>query len=406
MPPAPRASKPSRPSRPSKSGKPGKPGKAGRSGKTGRTRRSPLWAKLFVVLGGLLMLLSGGTLVATKMLLDAATSSVHQIKINTAGNVAAVPQGHALNGALNILLAGLDSGQATGKANRTDLAHSDSMMILHVPATHDQGYIVSLPRDLWVTIPGHGQGKLNAAYTFGSMNGGGSAGGLNLLMQTINSAWGIKFNAAATIDFGGFTVALQQLGGVTMDIDERVVSVHYGTDGHGHSCVPALFNSSAVAVPVPGCYGKVYARQKNRRLSPVEALDYTRQREWMELNDGDYGRQRHQQQFIKALIREAAAQGVNSNPAKALGLIKSAGGALSMWTNGASLIDWFFTLKDIAGSNIAMIKTNNGQFHSETIGDQAVETLDDQSIQMLHSLRDGKIADFLLAHPGIANQSS
>src|SRR5262249_38743652 len=152
------------------------------------------------------------------------------------------------------------------------------------------------------------------------------------------------------VDFNGFTQTLQLLGGVTMDIDEEVTSVHYGTtgrDGSGSSCVPATFDQRMVASPIRGCYGKGYLPQKARRLTPVEALDYTRQREWMSLNDGDYGRQRHQQQLIKALVREAKAQGLTTNPSKALDLIKSVGSALEVWTNGASLADWFFTLKDL-----------------------------------------------------------
>jgi len=280
------------------------------------------------------------------------------------------------------------------------------MMILHVSANHDQGYLISLPRDLWVTIPGHGSAKLNAAYTFGSQGNGGSAGGLDLLMRTVNSLWGIRFNAAATVDFSGFTQALNLLGGVTMDIDETVTSVHYGTtkkDGTGSVCLPAHFDSNAVAHPVAGCYGKVYTPQKARRLTPVEALDYTRQREWMSLNDGDYGRQRHQQQFIKALVQEAKAQGLTTNPAKALNLIKSVGGAVEMWTNGASLADWFFTLKDLSGDKIESLKTNNGQFHPENINGQSTETLDDTTKAMLTALSNGSLESFLAQHPQVIN---
>ena len=228
-------------------------------------------------------------------------------------------------------------------------------------------------------------------------------------MKTVNSLWGVKFNAAATVNFNGFTQALQLLGGVTMDIDETVTSVHYGTtrrDGTGNPCVPARFDSQAVAHPVAGCYGKVYTPQKARRLTPVEALDYTRQREWMSLNDGDYGRQRHQQQFIKALVQEAKAQGLTTNPAKALGLIKSVGGALEVWTNGASLADWFFTLKDVSSDKIESLKTNNGTFHSQDINGQSTESLDDTTRAMLTALSTGHLEDFLAQHPQVINSGT
>jgi anionic cell wall polymer biosynthesis LytR-Cps2A-Psr (LCP) family protein len=167
--------------------------------------------------------------------------------------------------------------------------------------------------------------------------------------------------------------------------------------------VPARFNQEMVAIPVPNCYGKVYLPQTARRLTPVEALDYTRQREWMSLNDGDYGRQRHQQQFVKALFREAEAQGLTSNPAKTLGLVKSVGSVLEVWTNGASLLDWVFTLKDVSANNIESVKTNNGTFHSQTIDGQSVETLDANSAAMLHALHAGQLEEFLSQHPEMIN---
>ena len=362
------------------------------------------WPRLALIIGCVLALLSG-LVIAGKFAIDLATSPIHQLTINTDGNDSIV-QGTPLEGELNILLVGLDNGQAVGGEVRTDLAHSDSMMILHVSATHDQGYLISLPRDLWVAIPGHGSGKLNAAFTFGSAGAGGSAGGLDLLMRTINSLWGIQFNAAATVNFNGFTQALQQLGGVTMDIDETVTSVHYGTtkrDGTGSPCLPARFDGSAVAHSVPGCYGKVYLPQKARHLTPVEALDYTRQREWMSLNDGDYGRQRHQQQFIKALVQEAKAQGLTTKPAKALGLVRSVGSALEVWTNGATLTDWFLTLKDLSGDRIESIKTNNGAFHSQNINGESTESLDDTSKAMLRAVGTGHLEDFIAQHPQVLN---
>jgi LCP family protein required for cell wall assembly len=377
------------------------------TGPTKTARARAWWPRVAVALGCLVVVLSGGSLVAAKLVIDSATSNVHQLTINTVGNNAVV-QGKALEGDLNILLVGLDNGQAVGGELRTDPAHSDSMMILHVSAGHDRGYLISLPRDLWVAIPGHGSGKLNAAYTFGSMSGGGAAG-LDLLMRTINALWGIQFNAAATVDFNGFTQALQLLGGVTMDMDEKVTSVHYGTTGRddtGRPCLPARFDQQMVASPVPGCYGKVYLPQKARRLTPVEALDYTRQREWMSLNDGDYGRQRHQQQFIKALVREAKVQGLTTNPSKALDLIKSVGSALEVWTNGASLADWFFTLKDLPGDQIESVKTNNGTFHSQNVDSQSVETLDETSKAMLSALKADRLEEFLAQHPEVINQNT
>lgn len=355
------------------------------------------------------MMVSGGGLIGTKILMDQATDAIDEIEIAVEVGNTSIVQGEALEGSLNILLVGVDDGQADGGEVRNDLARADSIMILHVPETHDQGYIVSLPRDLWVSIPkfpktgfGGGKNKLNAAYSFGygpAKGGGpGRSGGLELLMKTINNEIGISFNAAAIVNFTGFTGALKQLGGVTMYIDEKVTSVHYGTDKTGNMCVPATFDGNAVAHPRKGCNGRVYERG-TRRLNAEEALDYTRQREWMELDDGDYGRQRHQQQFIKALVREAKDQGYTTNLGKSLNLIKSVGSALTMWTNGQKLEDWFFTLKDIAGNDIIMVKTNKGFYHSANVEGTSAEGLSQESRAMFAALRDQRLPQFLFANP-------
>jgi anionic cell wall polymer biosynthesis LytR-Cps2A-Psr (LCP) family protein len=356
------------------------------------------------------MVLSLGLIVTTKVLLAKATSSIGTVDIG--GSDSTVASGKALEGTLNILLVGVDDGQAIGGELRTDTkdgARADSIMVLHVPPTHDRGYIASIPRDSWVHIPaypkakfGGGQGKINSAFTAGygdpSKGGPGRAGGLELLMQTINKETGITFNAAAIVNFNGFTNAVQLLGGVTMYIDEKVTSVHYGKDKNGNACVPALFDGNMIAHSVSACKGRVFEKG-TRRLNAEEALDYTRQREWLELGDGDYGRQRHQQQFIKALVREAKAQGLTTNLPKALQLMGAVGSTLTMWTNGAKIEDWFFTLKDVAGSDITMIKTNKGFFNSAQVPGTSAEGLSVDSKAMFTALRDNKIDEWLVQHP-------
>ncbi len=75
----------------------------------------------------------------------------------------------------NILLTGNDSRAGATPAELKALAtgsdggsvNTDTMMVLHVPANGSRATIVSFPRDSWVAIPGHGEGKINSAYSFG-----------------------------------------------------------------------------------------------------------------------------------------------------------------------------------------------------------------------------------------------
>lgn len=379
-----------------------------------KKKRPPRWATILIVLGALLLVLSAGGVLAFKLALDKATNSIETVEIPR--DDSQIAAGQALKGPINILLVGIDDGQADGGELRTDSARADSIMVLHVPESHDHAYIASLPRDLWVKIPknpdtkfGGGSGKLNSAYTIGFGDGKctncGRIGGLSLLMKTIKQETGLSLNAAATVNFTGFTKAVKLLGGVTMTVDEWVDSVHYGTDKWGNMCTPARFDSAAQASRVKGCEARRYEKGVHR-FNAEQALDYTRQREWMELEDGDYGRQRHQQQFIKALAREAKAQGLTTNPGKALTLMETVGSALSMWTNGEKLEDWFFTLKDIAGGDIAMIKTNNGWYNSANVEGTSAEGLSETSKQMFTALANGKITDFLQAHPDWLSKES
>src|SRR5262249_55130414 len=150
---------------------------------------------------------------------------------NLLGNAAApVFAGSAISGAINFLLVGVDTRPQSGWPS-----HSDTIIIAHIPASHDRMYLISIPRDTNARIPadpatgvGGGNYKINAAFTGGSENGGGEAGGFQLLAQTIKNEWGVTFNGGAIINFSGFTDIVQKLGGVNMYVDETTVSIHRG----------------------------------------------------------------------------------------------------------------------------------------------------------------------------------
>jgi LCP family protein required for cell wall assembly len=158
----------------------------------------------------------------------------------------------------NVLIIGSDSrGEERGR--------SDTIIILRVVPKEKKGFLISIPRDYRVEIPGHGKRKINAAYALG---------GAALTIKTISNFLGIPIHHYAIIDFKGFVKVVDALGGVTINVEKRLYEP----------------NSSKVNL-YPGV----------QRLNGSQALAYVRFRHDEE---GDFGRIRRQQQFLKAVAAE------------------------------------------------------------------------------------------------------
>ena len=390
----------------------GPPPRRGRNGKGGRKRRDPLWAKLLVVFGALMMLASGSMIIGQKLIFAAATSSFNQTDLL---DPAAPKQHVSINGAKNILLVGVDSRPGQ---NPNDLVRADSIMIMHVPLTHDRAYLVSIPRDTYVEIPAYSNGKktyrgghdkINSAFAWGGDGLGGLDGrkkGFILLQQTIKRNYNIDFQAGAIVDFAGFQEVVTVLGGVDMYIDEKTTSIHVGTNNRtGKFQTPYSIDSNARPHPVYGVTPKVYdVGQKH--LAPWEALDYVRQRDILANNDGDYGRARHQQQFIKAVFKGILSRNVLTDPGKLGKVLDVVGKAMTVDNGGINLDDWIFAMRNISASSIVTVKTNGGQFNSRPVaGLGDVEEMNATSLQLMENIRTDTIDGFVQAHTDWVSQS-
>ncbi|MEV6925230.1 LCP family protein [Dactylosporangium sp. NPDC051485] len=374
-----------------------------------RGKKDPLWARLSLIFGAVLLLASGGVLVGGNLLLNHYSD-----QITHDGGLGEAASGATINGPINLLLVGIDErigNEAMG-------ARSDSIIIAHIPATHDAVYMMSIPRDTRVKIPASpktkypgGTDKINAAFQFGYQNGGGRGGGLELLAGTVSQlAGGLKFNGAAIVNFDGFRGLVEALGGVHMCVDEKVTSIHVGRNtktGEVGKTMPYNFTPDGNPTSLkPDMEPKVY-EVGCRDFLPWEALDYVRQRDKLANNDGDYGRQRHQQQFIKAMVKKATSAGVITNPLKVNEVLSSVGQAVSFYNNHVSLADWIFTLKGIDADKMVTLRTNNGTYRSETVKGQKFESLDQTALDLLKAISDDTVAQFVAAHPEmIANDAA
>jgi LCP family protein required for cell wall assembly len=354
--------------------------------------------------GVILMLISGTTFGVGKFLLARYAGGVHEARLLGGAAVdlrATDGLPHArLEGPLTLLLVGSDE-RADDPAGG---ARSDSIVIVHVPAGHDRAYLVSVPRDTRVTIPAYlktgypgGEDKINAAFEFGYGGAGNRGDGFELVALTLRHLTGIGFNAGAIVNFSGLRSVVDAVGGVDLCVDEETTSVHIGYDDTGRVTAPYEQQPPDFQpVPVPGVRPQVY-HVGCQSFVGWQALDYVRQRKF--LSDGDYGRQRHQQQLIAALAKKISTAGVRTDPLAADRALRALGSAVTFDGNGASLADWIFTLKRVDPGDITMIKTNGGQYNSKVVDGQDFEILSGTTQELFAAIRDDSVDAFVAAHP-------
>lgn len=362
---------------------------------TRKRRKDPAWARTLVIMGAVLMMISGGAIVGSKALISQATSGIDQENLLGDAGKTDAEGGRNLDGPIDMLLLGVDL-RATWNKNDT---RPDTIIILHIPASHDRAYLISVPRDTSAPIPPFPKAKFNGAvdkinssFYFGAQNGGGWAGGTQLLAATIKRMTGISFDGAAIIDFNGFKSVIDALGTVHMCVDQRVESHHMSmVDGKPMWNADAKLTGKKMTPVVhkPGC----------KEMEGWEALDYSRQR--YGLKDGDYDRQRHQQQLIKAIAKKAMDGGVMANPVKLNALIKAAGKAFTLDTGGVPIADFIFTMRGVTANDLTLLRTNGGTFNSRKVGNEAREELTPQSLEMFKAVKDDSLADFITAHPEV-----
>ncbi|MDA1329526.1 MAG: LCP family protein [Chloroflexi bacterium] len=168
---------------------------------------------------------------------------------------------------VTILVMGLDyrDWEAGQGAPRTD-----SMILLTIdPVTKTAG-ILSVPRDLWVEVPGFGHQKINAAYQLGE----GSrlpGGGPGLAVETVEQFLGITINYYAQIDFTAFERFIDEIGGVKIEITKKIKVQVIGEED--------LIKLEPGRYTLPGNIALAYARSRHTE-------------------DGDFDRARRQQQLI------------------------------------------------------------------------------------------------------------
>jgi polyisoprenyl-teichoic acid--peptidoglycan teichoic acid transferase len=182
-------------------------------------------------------------------------------------------------GRLNLLLLGVDRRSGEGWDYRTD-----TILILTLDPNDRTAGMLSIPRDLQITIPGHGQERINLANVYGFRRDS-SDGGPALLKETIAANFGIPIDQYLMIDFSGFERIVDALGGIDVD-------------------VPKVLHDTRYPDPRPEdpyAFRTVHFDEGQQHMNGRRALVYARSR----MSTSDFDRARRQQLVLLAIRHKA-----------------------------------------------------------------------------------------------------
>jgi len=261
------------------------PPRGGRGGRTGRHR------------GRRILLIAGSVVLVVAVLLGAMYFYLDSqlARNNALADYASRP---AAGAGQNWLITGSDSRAGLTHAQKrhlhtgSDAGHrSDTILILHIPSNGGRAVLISLPRDSYVNIPGYGQNKINAAYSFG---------GPRLLAKTVQNNTGLRIQHYIGIGFGGLVNVVDAVGGVRM-------------------CLPTPIHDQASGLNLKaGC----------QTLDGAEALGYVRTRH--QFANQDLQREQNQRLFLRALLRKLTSPTTLLNPFSSVPAAFGAAGAVKV----------------------------------------------------------------------------
>lgn len=207
-------------------------------------------------------------------------------------------------GRINILLTGV----STDDPGHQGAELTDSIMIISINPNNKTAYLLSIPRDLYVKIDGHGYAKINAANVYGNADkfhqAGYPDGGVGLLEKTITTNFNIPIDYYAVINYTAFKDAVNAVGGVTITINS--ISKYGVYDPYANLKLPngtqqidgqTALNLSRARGEGPGSYGVV----------------------------SDFDRTGYQRSILLALKDKANSAGVLANPVKVNNIFNAAG---------------------------------------------------------------------------------
>lgn len=251
-------------------------------------------------------------------------------------------------GRVNILVAGNSSDDVGhGGAELTD-----SIMLISIDTVNKRAFTMSIPRDLWVDIPGNGHAKINEVYADGKEDGfsepGYPDGGMGLLEKVVGENFGLELHYYALVNYTAFREAVNAVGGIDVNIQSDDPRGLYDPsrdwtksfraplvklpNGPNHLDGQQALNLARARGQAPGSYG--YAQS-------------------------DYIRAANQRLMLVALKEKAASPGVALNPIKIASLLDSFGNNVETDFKTNEVRRLFDLSKEVPSGNITSVGLNN-----------------------------------------------
>ena len=282
-----------------------------------------------------------------------------------AGIPARAPQQKVAAGeepAVNILVLGTDSRTSASDPSqwKEGAQRTDAIMIVQVSGDRKTVSVMSIPRDSWVEIPGHGQGKINAAYSYG---------GPSLTIHTVENLTGIHIDHFAVANFESFVALIDEIGGVRIN----------------------LKTPQTLAGKELGAGAQV--------LDGQQALAYTRERS--SLPNGDFDRVKRQQTWMRSIVSRVLTNGTLSSPTALYSFLKTASRTVA--------VDESFTLnqmqslaletRHLHSNDIAFMTVPTAGTGTSADG-QSIVTLDaDADTPLFNAFAEDRVSTYLTEHP-------
>ncbi|SDH15967.1 cell envelope-related function transcriptional attenuator common domain-containing protein [Sinosporangium album] len=311
---------------------------------------------MFIVVGLVLAVLIAGTFALLMERQSAYDSNIERIP-EAFPEEAERPR-KVVGDAQNWLLIGSDR-----RPGETGFQRADTIMLVHLPADRRSVYLVGIPRDAYVAIPGRGNNKINAAYAFG---------GPKLLIKTVEKLSGVRVDHFAALDFAGFTRMTRAIGGVEVHVSREV------RDPWNDVVWPQ---------------GKVV-------LEGEKALLFVRQR--ANLPGGDFDRIKRAQAVVRAIADKVVSRGTLTNPLRLNAFLEAATKSFSVDANVtfSTLRDLALELRDVRPDDLtALTMPNDG---SVTVrGASVVKVNRQESRALFQALAHDALDDYIEENGGV-----